>query len=346
LSSYLIIRFSKYTIIMRVSLLTLLLLLCALVGATSTRSESRLRSLVVESDDPTSAPVEGANWTGDNVPAEGGDGDGLSAPIETPAEGGDGDGLSAPIETPGGDGDGISGNNDLVPSPTTPAGNESSPVSAPHSIPVDVPPTGLNGDSVPTEGGNGNGDGSPAAPIETPGGDGDGTSVNNDIVPSPAPAENQSFSTPAPTREHTSPVSAPHSSPVYVPPTKEPTEEYLPPDDDPINTEEDEKEQAWSDDQYESLEQMEKDRNVQIALGVVFGLGILMTIITAQQMIENPEGCCARYVFVNGTASLVQMNPGCMAILAHIFSLCVIASVELVSSAFAAFSVAFVTRAV
>ncbi|CAJ1966935.1 unnamed protein product [Cylindrotheca closterium] len=46
-------------------------------------------------------------------------------------------------------------------------------------------------------------------------------------------------------------------------------------------------------DHGEPIEEMEHDRNVVIALGICGGIGLCLAIITAQQMLENPHGCCA-----------------------------------------------------
>jgi len=46
-------------------------------------------------------------------------------------------------------------------------------------------------------------------------------------------------------------------------------------------------------DHGEPIEEMEHDRNVAIALGICSGIGLFLAIITAQQMLENPQGCCA-----------------------------------------------------
>ncbi|KAL3943842.1 MAG: hypothetical protein SGBAC_002093 [Bacillariaceae sp.] len=46
-------------------------------------------------------------------------------------------------------------------------------------------------------------------------------------------------------------------------------------------------------DHAEPIEEMEHDRNVAIALGICGGIALCLAIITAQQMLENPHGCCA-----------------------------------------------------
>jgi hypothetical protein len=44
----------------------------------------------------------------------------------------------------------------------------------------------------------------------------------------------------------------------------------------------------------ESIQQMEHDKNVLIALSTVFGIMLLFSIVVAHQMLNNPDGCCAR----------------------------------------------------
>jgi hypothetical protein len=92
-----------------------------------------------------------------------------------------------------------------------------------------------------------------------------------------------------------------------IPPTSKPVI-YVATDDDPLQQEDEsiaEKEGQEGNSQTggigdylyfdhgESLEEMEHDQNVAIALGVCFGIGLCLTIITAHQMMDNPDGCCA-----------------------------------------------------
>lgn len=96
-------------------------------------------------------------------------------------------------------------------------------------------------------------------------------------------------------------------APTYVtPPTAKPVV-YVATDDDPLQqedesiaeTEEQEDTQTGGIgdslyfDHAESIEEMEHDSNVAIALGVCLGLGLCLTIITAHQMMDHPDGCCA-----------------------------------------------------
>jgi hypothetical protein len=69
---------------------------------------------------------------------------------------------------------------------------------------------------------------------------------------------------------------------------------YVPLDDDPVK-DESASAQPWLQ-PGESPEQMAHDKNVVIAVSVIVGVAFVLTIITAQQMMENPDGCCARYV--------------------------------------------------
>jgi hypothetical protein len=78
------------------------------------------------------------------------------------------------------------------------------------------------------------------------------------------------------------------------PPTEEP-ELYVPADDDPVKNEPGTASgETWIQ-PGESPEEMAHDRNVLIAVCVICGVAFLLMIITAQQMMENPDGCCARY---------------------------------------------------
>jgi hypothetical protein len=121
------------------------------------------------------------------------------------------------------------------------------------------------------------------------------------VTPAPSHAKTPTYPTPtypaptykAPTYDHSPPTQPSYAFPASA--IEPPTEEYVPPDDDPIKNEGTEEEvEEWADNI--TLEQMEKDRNVLIALSTVAGVGFLLMIMTAHQMLENPDGCCARYV--------------------------------------------------
>ena len=55
-------------------------------------------------------------------------------------------------------------------------------------------------------------------------------------------------------------------------------------------------ESEWAGDNWpqETPEQMMHDQNVIIAVASTVALGFLLAICTAQQVIQNPDGCCAR----------------------------------------------------
>ena len=81
------------------------------------------------------------------------------------------------------------------------------------------------------------------------------------------------------------------------------------------------------------------DQNVLIAVGVLCGVGILLMIITAHQMVENPDGCCARYVLLFSPVALYSLF-SCHAAHAHVCSIPLVYAV-LSLVALAAFFVPF-----
>lgn len=91
----------------------------------------------------------------------------------------------------------------------------------------------------------------------------------------------------------------PFSTPVYIPPTPRPESTYVSTDDDPLTQD------VVGDDTYKietdwnwnqsTIDDMEHDKSVVIALSVVFGVMFLFSIVVAHQMLHNPQGCCARY---------------------------------------------------
>jgi hypothetical protein len=97
-------------------------------------------------------------------------------------------------------------------------------------------------------------------------------------------------------------VNYPFSSPGYVPPSAKP---YVSNNDeeDPIvgpssgavggsgGSSSGSGSYAWEN---STVDEMEHDRTVIIALSVVFGTMFLFSVIVAHQMLENPGGCCAR----------------------------------------------------
>lgn len=71
---------------------------------------------------------------------------------------------------------------------------------------------------------------------------------------------------------------------------------YVPPEGaDPFAKTPDESEWAGEDWPQETPEQMMHDQNVIIAVASTVAFGFLLAICTAQQVIQNPDGCCARY---------------------------------------------------
>jgi hypothetical protein len=81
-------------------------------------------------------------------------------------------------------------------------------------------------------------------------------------------------------------------------PAEKPQTEYVAADDDPLEpiTEGDGVDGGdweWDD---ETIDELEHNRTALIALSVVGVFGILLAIVTAQQMSEKPDGWCARYV--------------------------------------------------
>jgi hypothetical protein len=74
---------------------------------------------------------------------------------------------------------------------------------------------------------------------------------------------------------------------------------YVPPDDDPVKGEDEDFTGEATDggkftwNEGETPEEMAHDPNVAILVGVLCGVALLLMIITAQQMLENPDGFCA-----------------------------------------------------
>jgi hypothetical protein len=137
-----------------------------------------------------------------------------------------------------------------------------------------VTPTG-GGDETPAPTESGEGTPVPTASAET-------------SAPSAGPTPTPSSSADRPTRP---------TNPQFAAPTERPTGEYVPPDDDPVKQEEEEEKEGgeaeWNE-QQESLEQLERDQRVLIALAVIGGVVLVLLICVAHQMLENPDGCCAR----------------------------------------------------
>jgi len=94
---------------------------------------------------------------------------------------------------------------------------------------------------------------------------------------------------PAPTFSFT-----PYPTP-YRPPTLRPATPYVSSDDDPLKEEDNDYEGDSGDffTKQSTIDEMEHDRNVIIALSVVFGVMFFFSIFVAYSMLENPDGCCA-----------------------------------------------------
>jgi hypothetical protein len=78
----------------------------------------------------------------------------------------------------------------------------------------------------------------------------------------------------------------------YGRPETEPPKPYVEKDDDPLKNEE--AGTQWNENPQETPEQMMHDRNVLIAVAVVAGVGVVLAVCTAHQVMNNPDGCCAR----------------------------------------------------
>lgn len=243
------------------------------------------------SEAPTETPVGDSNVT--EAPA------GNGAITEPPA----GNSTLA-TEAPGGDDTEV-----LLPvgSPTPSTGFDSE---VGNSTLTDAP----GGDEAATEAPGGN-DTEVLVPLVPVGSPAPSTGFDSEVVtPAPSPEKTPTYESPtyesptyesptyeAPTYEAPNSAAytyAPYAAPTYptppAPVSEPPTEEYVPPDDDPIKNEDIVEEEKWEDSM--TLEQMENDRNVLIALSTVAAFGFLLMILTAHQMMENPDGCCARYV--------------------------------------------------
>eukprot|EP00569_Conticribra_weissflogii_P004113 CAMPEP_0171328842 /NCGR_PEP_ID=MMETSP0878-20121228/878_1 /TAXON_ID=67004 /ORGANISM="Thalassiosira weissflogii, Strain CCMP1336" /LENGTH=447 /DNA_ID=CAMNT_0011828723 /DNA_START=13 /DNA_END=1356 /DNA_ORIENTATION=+ len=95
-----------------------------------------------------------------------------------------------------------------------------------------------------------------------------------------------------------------------VNPTPRPTVQYVPLTDDPLTEEEGEVPVGeFNDDKFggikgkidtymegvESPEAMEKDKNVQVVAGVLVAVFVVLWLVTAHQVMENPDGLCAGF---------------------------------------------------
>lgn len=95
--------------------------------------------------------------------------------------------------------------------------------------------------------------------------------------------------------EPTIPAAVPYPEWETPAPSPRPESTYIANDDDPLQPLNPE---VATDDAWKwtdsSMEEVEHDRTVLIALSVTFAVGLCLAIFTAQQMLENPDGCCSR----------------------------------------------------
>ena len=127
------------------------------------------------------------------------------------------------------------------------------------------------------------------------------TPVFNDITDAPAPTEVEvptSDFAPTPTYAPRTPFPS-----IYNSPSLRPAVPYVSATDDPLEDEYDADGDGY-DDRFdwfakdsETIEELEHDKTVIIALSVTFGVMFFFSIFVAFQMLENPDGCCARLVF-------------------------------------------------
>jgi hypothetical protein len=80
---------------------------------------------------------------------------------------------------------------------------------------------------------------------------------------------------------------------------RDPDSTYVPLDDDPVDKDPDE--DKWIDDasnaqHNETPDEMMHDKNIQILVGVLVALGFAGMLYSAYQVMQNPDGLCARYV--------------------------------------------------
>jgi hypothetical protein len=181
---------------------------------------------------------------------------------------GAGDEDETPAPTANVDGEGV----DQTPVPPGVAGEET-------PAPTPVTPGDDQTSAAPTAAGEG-GDETTEPPTEPP--------AEDVISPSPTPARDDARPT----------TNEPYEVPTYTPPVDPPAMPYVAEDDDPLQpvtdfSGDDDGDWQWKD---SSVEDLEHDRTALIALSVVFGVGLLLAIITANQMLDNPDGLCARYV--------------------------------------------------
>lgn len=172
---------------------------------------------------------------------------------------------------------------------TDPSDNVTSVFESETSTETNEPFLGNEETIVPTGEGQGEVETNPPQEQETP----SPTPLTPNMAPTePFPAPTDAF--PAPTDPFPAPTD---SFPAWSTPSPTPRPEstYVATDDDPLqplNPEVGEDTAwQWTD---STVEEVEHDRTVLMALTITFTVGICLAIMTAQQMLENPHGCCAR----------------------------------------------------
>eukprot|EP00529_Nitzschia_sp_RCC80_P019499 CAMPEP_0113463990 /NCGR_PEP_ID=MMETSP0014_2-20120614/12957_1 /TAXON_ID=2857 /ORGANISM="Nitzschia sp." /LENGTH=430 /DNA_ID=CAMNT_0000356031 /DNA_START=102 /DNA_END=1394 /DNA_ORIENTATION=+ /assembly_acc=CAM_ASM_000159 len=240
-------------------------------------------------------PPEGSGSGEDEIPTvENGTGPGED---ETPTGSGAGEDEVPTGGEGSGSGSGSGSGEDEIPSSGSGEGTGSGEDETPSSgsgLGEDEFPTGGEGsgsgeDETPSSGsGSGSGeDESPPVQAPTFG----GNSPTNEF---PTAGSGSGFSQPTPFP--TFPIPAPTPT---LPQTPEPTSKYVSTDDDPIKDMEQETDDnfAKTDDGWgwneSTVEELEHDKTVVIALSVTFGAMFLFSIFVAHQMLHNPQGCCA-----------------------------------------------------
>ncbi len=79
---------------------------------------------------------------------------------------------------------------------------------------------------------------------------------------------------------------------------------YVPKDDDPVKSEETSPATEWQE-QQETNQQLLQDKRLLIAFGTLLGVSFIILVLTAQQLLENPHGCCATYVITSFCCGLM-----------------------------------------
>lgn len=263
-------------------------LLLALSLSTTNASTFRRRA----QDFPTAAPVVGLD-----VPTEGTDAPSDELSAVPPGQDGFGDSLGeTPTQAPA-----VGRVDELPSSSAATQGPTPDPFGEGLSTPTQPPVDDIDAVPVPSPFEDGLNETTLEPTVEPP------TEPTIVATISPAPVSSPTGVFPTPTEavpsafEPTMPVAtSPTFAPVrpafptsiWEPPTDSPMV-YVPSDDDPLQQPTVDDTFGWND---STLDEIEHDRTVLIALSVVFGVGVCLAIFTAQQVLENPNGCCSRYV--------------------------------------------------